>query len=101
MRESNKVALTLVVSKMGILPQSDHNCNATLSKSKSAFHLLELAGLEELVLTSVNGKQKTSSRVYARGNCALRHAHKGKQTWRCRIIMCSVFGSCCGALKPM
>ena len=34
MRESNKVALTLVVSKMGILPQSDHNCNATLSKSK-------------------------------------------------------------------
>ena len=34
MRESNKVALTLVVSKMGILAQSDHNCNATLSKSK-------------------------------------------------------------------
>lgn len=70
-------------------------------KPESALHLLELAGLEELVLTSVNGKQKTSSRVYARGNCALRHAHKGKQTWRCRIIMCSVFGSCCGALKPM
>ena len=70
-------------------------------KPESALHLLELAGLEELVLTSVNGKQKTSSRVYARGNCALRHAHKGKQTRRCRIIMCSVFGSCCGALKPM
>ena len=34
MRESNKVALSLVVSKMGILAQSDHNCNATLSKSK-------------------------------------------------------------------
>ena len=70
-------------------------------EAESAFHLLDLAGLEELVLTSVTGKQKTSSRVYARGNCALRHAHKGKQTWRCRIIMCSVFGSCCGALKPM
>ena len=41
-------------------------------KPESALHLLELAGLEELALTSVNGKQKTSSGVYASGNCALR-----------------------------
>ena len=55
--------------------------SSSYAQSQSAFHLLELAGLEELVLTGVNGKQKTSSRVYAHGNCALRHAHKGKQTF--------------------
>lgn len=70
--------------------------------TRGAYHLSELTGLEELVLIGVNGNRKTSSRVYARGNCAMRHADKGKQTWRCRyILMSSVLGSCCGALKPM
>ena len=49
----------------------------------------ELTGLEELVLIGVNGNRKTSSRVYARGNCAMRHADIGKQTWRCRYILMS------------
>ena len=72
------------------------------SFTKGAFHLSELTCLEELVLLGVNGNQKTSSRVCTCGNCALRHADKGKQTWGCPyILMSSVFGSCCGAVKPM
>ena len=54
--------------------------------TKGAYNLSELTGLEELVLIGVNGNRKTSSRVYARGNCAMRHADIGKQTWRCRYI---------------
>ena len=38
---------------------------------KGAFHLLELAGPKELVLTGLNGKAKAGSCNYPRDSCVI------------------------------
>ena len=43
----------------------------TTDLSQGAFHLLELAGPKELLLTGLNGKAKASSRNYPRDPCVI------------------------------